>query len=177
MTTPLSVWGGPDDGGGRPPAAPACIPIWRPRHNDEVRGTVVSEAPVIVWTHWSDNKPTVCPGEAAGCIRCQVGKSKRWEAWLVLLPAERPGLRLAPVTAAAARASRLPHWSDPSVSWRGWRVRLFRLGLGRNAPIRIVGAEPVAGVLLPDPPADVAASIRRVYGIDGESPLTERRAH
>jgi hypothetical protein len=142
----------------------------------EVGGVVACTSHCVVWSHWTDRKRQPCTLELGACILCDTSKQRRWEAWLAVRPFDAPGLRLVPITAAAARSSKLPHFHDGGPSWLGWRVKLIRLGPGKTAPVRLLANPPRAGEPLPSPLPDLPGWIRRLYGVESPEHRTRKEA-
>lgn len=121
------------------------IPILSPSPGTRVRGVVLSERLVGVWTHWRAGRTEPHHKDQTGCPGCREGLARRWKGYLGIWWPAGSRVALAELTVGAARLC--PVLSDPMPSsLRGWLLTLARPFGKMNGPVSIeLSPPPAAG--------------------------------
>lgn len=124
-----------------PPEREDFWPIYRPKAGQSLRGVILSEELLGVYTHWIDGHEIACVAKTGLCACRRAPISTRWTGFVCWCPEDarmRPGIL--PITDHAARNARWLLGSQ--VELRGVRVEYRRDAGSSWSPCWCLRVEP-----------------------------------
>ena len=168
------------------PVDRAWIPLLYPAGDLSVRGIVLVQKLVGVWTHWVDRRTVPClewrdpeTSEVSECPYDHRKYSRRWKGYLGIVQEGSWKRAIAEITAEGYRSCPLLRHFEGNL--RGCNLRVYRVAAYKNAPTRVELGEPRAVKTLADP-FSVEAVLSKLWqsrpagdrGRDGDLPVNLR---
>lgn len=147
-----------------PDVSAIWLPILSPGPGQAIRGTILSEHMLGVWTHYVQGRTEPHLEGPAGCPGCCVKRAKRWKGYYAIHWTAKDRMGLAELTPWAVANCPLLR-AQPYRTVRGWLIEVSR---ANGMPQGRVACEIQPPPYRRDPPAlaeppDVAAALLRIW--------------
>ena len=152
---------GPPD----PPARQPHIIFRRPAPLQSIRGMCLSHAPLVIWTHWLDERTQPCCRDRGHCPGCHL--ERRWNAWIAVLP-QFSAVRQEVWTITRSSLLYAQALDGNERPWRGRAVKITRDGPSPRSPISVERSRtfhPERGL---PAPCDVFGALLVLWGLAPE---------